>query len=515
MTNSIILVLPSFYSGQAAGNRMMAYAKEYAKLGKKVYLILGSGKSFEVPTIEGVEVQAVVESSRNTLYKKIAKVVTELYTTDSAIHLYGTPLLLRYLSPMKLNIFLEYTEVPSYGRKQSIKSKLTEWNKMHLTKKAIGLFVISKALYEYYTVNGFKNVGIVNMFVDDTRFATDINSQIERKKIITYCGTISEEKDGVDVLLKAFKKVLEKHEEYKLRIVGRGETEQIYKRVVQLANSLGIESNVEFTGLVPYTEMPRMLMESEILALARPDNEQAKYGFPTKLGEYLCTGNPVVVTRVGELPNYIEDRKSCIFAKPQDENDFAEKLCWVIEHPTEAREIGKRGKEVAMTSFSSEIQTKNALKMIENTPRRVKKNRIGIATKCYYLENWFYRHHMKISANIIYRLMQIVLGCTIPPSCDIEKGCDIAHWHGIVFNHKLHIGAGTIIYQNVTLGGLKGKHGPIIGRNCIIGAGAVILGEVKIGNNVHIGANAVVLKDIPDNCTAVGVPAKIVKIRES
>ena len=73
------------------------------------------------------------------------------------------------------------------------------------------------------------------------------------------------------------------------------------------------------------------------------------------------------------------------------------------------------------------------------------------------------------------------------------------------------LGGGTIIYQNVTLGGLKGHYGPTIGRNCVIGSGAVILGEVKIGDNVKIGANAVVLKDVPDNCTVVGVPAKIVK----
>ena len=82
--------------------------------------------------------------------------VTELYTDDSAIHLYGTPVLLRYLSPMKRNIFLEYTEVPSYGRKQGLKSKLTEWYKMRLTRKALGLFVISKALYNYYTEEGLE-----------------------------------------------------------------------------------------------------------------------------------------------------------------------------------------------------------------------------------------------------------------------------------------------------------------------------------------------------------------------
>ncbi len=372
MIDTILLVLPSYYSGQAAGNRMMAYAKEYAKLGIDVHLILAAAQGFELPVIEGVNVHPVVNPSRRKLYVDVAQLVSKLYNKDSAIHLYGTPLLLRYLTPMKRNIFIEYTEVPFYGRKQGLKARLSEWYKLHLTKKASGLFVISKSLYDYYTNKGIKNIGIINMFVDDSRFAPQINNTITRKKVITYCGTISMEKDGVDVLLKAFKKVLEKHPEYQLRIVGRGETERIYEQALKLSKDLGLENNVLFTGLVPYTEMPKMLMESEILALARPDNEQAKYGFPTKLGEYLCTGNPVVVTRVGELPNHIEDQKSCIFARPEDEEDFAEKLNWVIEHPEEAKQIGKQGREVALSAFSSKIQTIKALTMIKNTPPEVK-----------------------------------------------------------------------------------------------------------------------------------------------
>lgn len=135
----------------------------------------------------------------------------------------------------------------------------------------------------------------------------------------------------------------------------------------------------------------------------------------------------------------------------------------------------------------------------------------GIAIKCYRLERWFYLHKMKVFAELVFRLMQVFLGCTIPYTCDIMGGVIIAHYHGVVFVHKLKIGEGTVIYQHVTLGGYKGQFGPTIGKNCIIGAGAVVLGEVKIGDNVKIGANAVVLKDIPANCTVVGVPAKIVR----
>lgn len=138
----------------------------------------------------------------------------------------------------------------------------------------------------------------------------------------------------------------------------------------------------------------------------------------------------------------------------------------------------------------------------------MKKN-YGLAIKFYRAERWCYTHKMEYLAILIYRFMQLCLGCTIPYTCEIEDNVEIAHWHGIVFNNICHIGMGTVIYQNVTLGGINGRHGPYIGKNCIVGAGAVILGDIRIGDYARIGANAVVLKDVPANSTAVGIPAKV------
>lgn len=140
----------------------------------------------------------------------------------------------------------------------------------------------------------------------------------------------------------------------------------------------------------------------------------------------------------------------------------------------------------------------------------MKKN-YGLAIKFYRAERWFYIHKMEFFAKLIHRFMQICLGCTIPYTCEIEEDVEIAHWHGIVFNSICRIGAGSVVFQNVTLGGVNGRHGPDIGKNCIIGAGAVLLGDIKIGDNSKVGANAVVLNDIPANSTAVGIPAKIIK----
>ena len=135
-------------------------------------------------------------------------------------------------------------------------------------------------------------------------------------------------------------------------------------------------------------------------------------------------------------------------------------------------------------------------------------NNISIIIKLYKLEKWFYKKKMEFMAVIIWRLIYLIFNCYIPYTAELSEGVNIAHGIGIVIHQKSKIGANTLIYQNVTLGGRNGKGGPIIGENCVIGAGACILGEIRVGNNVKIGANAVVVKDVPDNCTVVGIPAK-------
>ncbi len=138
------------------------------------------------------------------------------------------------------------------------------------------------------------------------------------------------------------------------------------------------------------------------------------------------------------------------------------------------------------------------------------KKKYSKVIRWYRFERWLYVHHMKFFSMISYHIMQFVFGCSIPPKCNIEKGCEIPHYHGIVIHQDTVIGAGTKIYQNVTIGGGNSGYGATIGKNCFIGAGACILGKVNIGNNVKIGANAVVLSDVPDNCTVVGVPGRII-----
>ena len=133
----------------------------------------------------------------------------------------------------------------------------------------------------------------------------------------------------------------------------------------QLVQQLNIEGRVVFTGKVPYERIPQLLVDAEMLALARPDNLQARYGFPTKLGEYLATGNPVVVTAVGDIPRFIEDGKNGFLAAPDDIIGFAEKMLWVAEHPQEATTAGNNGRLLCQKEFSYKAQSQVLFDVIQ------------------------------------------------------------------------------------------------------------------------------------------------------
>lgn len=136
------------------------------------------------------------------------------------------------------------------------------------------------------------------------------------------------------------------------------------------------------------------------------------------------------------------------------------------------------------------------------------------AIRAYRLAHWFYLRKYYTIARIISQHARNKTGIEIHPGATIGKGLFIDHGMGVVIGETAIIGDNCLLYQGVTLGGTgkdKGKRHPTLGNNVLVGAGAKVLGPFTVGNNVKIAANAVVLNAIPDDCTAVGVPARIVR----
>jgi len=119
-----------------------------------------------------------------------------------------------------------------------------------------------------------------------------------------------------------------------------------------------------------------------------------------------------------------------------------------------------------------------------------------------------------ILPRLISQIAKFLTGIENHPGAQIGKGLFIDHGLGVVIGETSIIGDNVTLYQGVTLGGTgkeKGKRHPTIGNNVVIGTGAKVLGNITIGDNSYIGANAVVIKDIPHNATVVGVPGRITK----
>lgn len=138
----------------------------------------------------------------------------------------------------------------------------------------------------------------------------------------------------------------------------------------------------------------------------------------------------------------------------------------------------------------------------------------GLHAIIYYrLAHFFQRHHWYFVARLISQTARFLTGVEIHPGATIGHGLFIDHGSGIVIGETTEIGDNCTIYQGVTLGGTgkdKGKRHPTLLDNVMVGSGAKVLGPVVIGNNVKVAAGAVVLTDIPDDSTAVGVPARVV-----
>ena len=136
------------------------------------------------------------------------------------------------------------------------------------------------------------------------------------------------------------------------------------------------------------------------------------------------------------------------------------------------------------------------------------------AVAMYRVAHWFYLKDMKFAARLISQTARFLTGIEIHPGAKIGKGLLIDHGSGVVIGETAVIGDNCLLYQGCTLGGTgkdQGKRHPTLGNNVMVGCGAKVLGPFTVGDNTKIAANAVVLESVPANCTAVGVPARIVK----
>lgn len=376
MDNSFYVVFNAYCPNCAPINRLLSYLKAWSELDVNITLVfMLPDRNFSRLSIPYKNVTVIYMWDcfkghsyllHNIFYYLFVKKFIRTLNKGDRVYLYDQFYLAKHLLKKKeISIFMEITEHPDVFNPGHWPYRISVNKFLQISKLLDGLFVISRPLKDYFVENGVdeSRIDIINMTVDPSRYIGVERDDFEHQ-YIAYCGTASNRKDGVDQLIQSFSLLSRKYPNLYLYIIGSVSPDDSN---VLLARQLNIDDKVVFTGMVPYSDMPRMLTNAIILALARPDNKQAKYGFPTKLGEYLLTANPVVVTDVGDIPHFIVDGENGMVAKADDINSFSEKLDWLISHPNEAKKIGERGRETALALFNCNKEAKKIVNYIFKT----------------------------------------------------------------------------------------------------------------------------------------------------
>lgn len=372
-----IITTESFPNGFAATQRIKCYAKALADNGNECEVICVNrfedndnpmGNTYASSTIDGYSYRYIGGSSIKSINQmsalfdrafdtlRLVFFLLKLKSTDKIIYYSYNRLLIKLvLAIAGLKHFKTFYEINEHPSIQLGRIRIDEDNPQHLRKlfnflsHFDGFLCISTAIKELLVKSGLpaNKMHIVNIIVDGNRFTGLKKENVS--PFIAYCGAADNNKDGVDQLIKSFALISSNFPDVRLYIIG-----PIRKDVqnIQLAKDLGIENKVVFTGMVSSEKLPQILKNANILALDRPDGIQAKYGFPTKLGEYLLSGNPVVITDVGDISLFLKDRESAFISLPDSVDSFANKLYEALNVPENAKNIGQKGKMIGETYFS-------------------------------------------------------------------------------------------------------------------------------------------------------------------
>ena len=373
---TVHLVTRKFEDPAAFVTRMITYAKGFAACGARVHLhfLMPNSSRLRLENApEGVTVHHLWENdgflsrkirvlSRGSSLRKLDRMIMGgdvifAYNEERAVLRH----LLRHRG--RATIITEAGEHPFYGG-ASLGKRLALRDRMRMILKTDLLLTVSQSLAAYFTGLGMdaSKVRVINTFVDRDRFRPWAEKCRGRRfYTIAYCGTVSRHKDGVDDLIRAFGIFHRTHPEWRLKIIGRGEI----SRMQDFARQEGVAEFVDFTGGMPSARMPELRCQADICALARPSSLQATHGFPSKLGEYISTERPCVITDVGDIGLFLKDGETASVVPPDNPEAFASALCRVADDYDAALEVAGNATRLLEYEFSAEEQIRQLLKDIE------------------------------------------------------------------------------------------------------------------------------------------------------
>jgi glycosyltransferase involved in cell wall biosynthesis len=375
--------------GTALTNRIRSYLEVLASLGHDVSVIIyrpsedgNNVQNDSEGTLNGVRYRSTAHSlikSKNPIIARVTWVygyvncMFTLFAENRVGHIdtiiQGSskssliPLVYLFTRITRSKFVLENNEYPWFIlKKGKISNGFYKLLYLGLYYKLFdGVLAMTTSLQRYHNKHSKKSAQIllVPMTVDVSRF----HLTVPRENYIAYVGNRSYKKDGVDILLAAFTRITKHHPDWKLMIIGDTGCDTSIKEQLDNAN---LSDSVILTGSVHRDVVPELLCRSKILVLSRPNSLQSEGGFPTKLGEYLATGNLLITTSVGDIPSYLTDGVSALLATPDSVESFAEKMTFAIDRYKELETVRINGYNVCLNVFNAQVQGQRISRFLTN-----------------------------------------------------------------------------------------------------------------------------------------------------
>jgi glycosyltransferase involved in cell wall biosynthesis len=383
---NIQLILDDLYpNGLASTVRIHLYAKGFVESGNKVFIIIPrpyekhgktpkNTESFGfVDNVEFKYSALTTQRSKHFLLRQLidifalfnAAILTLKRRRETDVILIVSnnliQILLFKLVALITNkvIIQEKSEFPFIFQKQlplnSIYQKLYV---KYVYKLFDGLIVISKNLENFFMSKIAHRAKILHVpiIVDSQIFICDTECQQLTNEIV-YAGILNQSKDGILDIINAFYLLNQNYRDKKLVLTGDIEASECKEDIYEVISSNNIRENVIITGFLPRAEMVERLKRADVLILAKPEGLQSEHSFPTKVGEYLATGKPVVLTNVGCINQYLTDGENAFIAEPNNIESLCGKLKEVYSDYKRSIEIGRKGQQIAIRQFDYRVQS--------------------------------------------------------------------------------------------------------------------------------------------------------------
>lgn len=343
-----------------------------------INILSGTYQNIQYQTIMGDIFRLKALLLAPILYLKARKLLTELFkpNMNNIIYVYGPPtydnfLILRYAKKMGYKLIFDivedydFSEGISDNLAHKIRIKIVKTFLYRISSLASGVIVISSYLEKKYFKRTQGKIPIHKMTISVNTDDYLSESQVFGYPIkLFYSGSFGQ-KDGLPILLDAFESLVSRRTDIRLILTGIGSAEDMNKLFNRIDSS-PFKNKIVYKGYLDDSEYIKELNSADILCIPRINTNYAHAGFPFKLGEYMASGKPVIVTTVSDIPQLLINEQDAILITPGNISDLANAVEMLIDNPDNAFKIANKGRLLAQQLFDYRSQSEKFYYFLNN-----------------------------------------------------------------------------------------------------------------------------------------------------